>query len=108
VLRKNFFSAGQIIAIQKDYRNAGLEPVEVALMTFARRITLEPGEITHKEFDDLRGFGLTDAEILDVVLAVAARNFFSKSLDAMGAEPDEVYKDMEPELRKALTTGRSF
>ena len=51
---------------------------------------------------------LSDAEILDVILAAAARNFFSKILDATGAEPDAVYLDLEPQLREALVKGRAF
>jgi hypothetical protein len=39
-------------------------------------------------------------------LAAAARSFFSKVLDAMGANPDSAYRDMEPELQDLLTVGR--
>ena len=38
----------------------------------------------------------------------AARNFFSKTLDAVGATPDEIYLELEPELFHVLTLGRSF
>jgi hypothetical protein len=58
--------------------------------------------------DGLRAYGLSDAEILDIVLTAAARTFFSKVLDALGAEPDAVYLNMAQELRQALTVGRSF
>jgi len=37
----------------------------------------------------VRAHGLSDEEILDVTLAASARSFFSKTLDAMGCEPDE-------------------
>jgi hypothetical protein len=43
---------------------------------------------------------------MDVVLAAAARCFFSKTLDALGVEPDEAYRDLDPALRDALTVGR--
>ncbi len=108
VLRKNFFTAEQLLAILHDYRQAGLEPVEVAMMAFAEKITLAAHTVTPQDIEGLRGFGLTDAEILDIVLATTARNFFSKALDAVGAEPDMVYLDLEPELRTALAKGRAF
>ena len=54
----------------------------------------------------LRTAGLSDRDILDVVLAAAARCFFSKVLDATGTLADSVYNEMDPELRDALTVGR--
>jgi hypothetical protein len=43
---------------------------------------------------------------MDVVLAAAARCFFSKTLDALGVEPDASYRDLEPALREVLVVGR--
>ncbi len=108
VLRKNFFTTEQVVAILRDYRQAGLEPEEVAVMALAEKVTLQAQSVTPQDIESLRGYGLTDAEILDVVLAAAARNFFSKVLDATGAEPDAVYLDLDPQLREALVKGRVF
>lgn len=77
-------------------------------MSFAEKVTLQAKDVTSQDIDGLRAYGLTDADILDIVLATAARNFFSKSLDALGAEPDAAYLDLEPDLRKALAIGRPF
>jgi hypothetical protein len=41
-----------------------------------------------------------------VVAAAAARCFFSKTLDALGALGDPGYAELDPELRQALTLGR--
>ena len=108
LLRKNFFSADELIAIVKDFRNAGLTPEEVALMSFAQKISTQADQVSEKDMDELRGFGLTDEEILNVVVACTARNFFSKTLDALGAVPDEKYLELGPELVKALAIGRPF
>jgi uncharacterized peroxidase-related enzyme len=108
VLRKNFFGPSELAAVAKDFRNAGLPAEEVALMEFAQKVTLEPNQITQQNFDILRQKGLSDEEILDVVLTVTARNFMSKTLDALGAEPDDALMDLEPELREALVIGRPF
>jgi hypothetical protein len=32
----------------------------------------------------------------------------SKTLDALGAEPDAAFMDLEPELREALVIGRPY
>ncbi len=108
LLRKNFFSADQLAAIARDFRNAGLPPEEVAVMSFAQKVTNRAAQVSEQDIDELRGHGLSDEEILDVVLATAARNFFSKSLDALNARPDEAYLELEPELLQLLTVGRPF
>jgi len=108
VLRKNFFNADQLIAIVKDYSHASLTDEEVTLMALAQKIVVDPKQVTQEDIADLRICGLTDADILDVVLVCTARTFFSKTLDALGVEPDEAYKSLEPELVKALTIGRVF
>ena len=108
LLRKNFFSADELAAIVKDFRHAGLTDEEVAIMSFAQKVTTQANQISEHDIDELRGYGLSDEEILDVVLACTARNFFSKTLDALGAKPDEVYMEFEPELLQVLPTGRPF
>lgn len=108
VLHKNFFNVDQLVAIVKDFRNAGLSAEEVALMSFAQKISKKANQINESDMDELRGFGFSDEEILDVVLVCTARNFFSKTLDSLGVIPDDVYKDLEPELIKVLSIGRPF
>lgn len=108
VLRKNGFDASQLVAIVKDFHNAGLTPEEVALMSFAQKVSARANQVSQPDLDELRGYGLSDKEILDVVLACTARNFFSKTLDTLAAVPDEIFKDLEPELVQALTIGRPF
>jgi hypothetical protein len=56
----------------------------------------------------LRDQGFTDTEIFDVAAAAAARCFFSKLLDALGAEPDAAFLQMEEDLRRRLTVGRAI
>lgn len=108
VLRKQFFNAEQLIAIVKDYRNAGLQPDEVAVMALAQKVSVQANDVSEEDIEGLRGHGLSDVEILDVILAAAARNFFSKTLDALDAKPDEAYMELEPDLVKALALGRPY
>lgn len=108
VLRKNFFSAEELAAIVRNFRNAGLDPAEVAMMAFAGKVTRNAHSITARDIEGLRAHGLSDEEILDIALAAAARNFYSKALNAIGAEPDPVYLSLEEPLRRALTVGRPF
>jgi hypothetical protein len=108
LLRKNIFDANQLEGIVNDYHHAGLEAQEVAVMEFAEKITLHAHTIRKEDVQKLREFGLADEEILDVALASAMRNFFSKVTDALGVEPDMQYLELEPNIRKAMQKGRPF
>jgi alkylhydroperoxidase family enzyme len=108
VLRKNFFSVDELAAIVTDFRNAGLPPEEVAMMSLAQKVISQANQVSEADIDELRQYGLADEEILDVILTSTARSFFSKTLDAIGAMPDEIYLDLEPELLQLLSLGRPF
>jgi uncharacterized peroxidase-related enzyme len=104
VLRERF---GEPVAeIALDHHAAGLSEVDVAVMDLAERVVDDATSIGDDDLRRLRDLGLSDADIMDVVLAAAARCFFSKTLDAMGVLPDARYQELEPELREALVVGR--
>jgi uncharacterized peroxidase-related enzyme len=98
----------QLAAIAQDYHRAGLTPDEVAVMEFAEKIIAKSCSVTQADVDHLRNFGITDPEILDITLAAAARSFFSKAVDALNAEPDAKYLELDAALRSALVVGRPF
>lgn len=102
VLRKNGFTAGQIIAILKDPRRAGLTPQEVHLMDYAEKISRTPLSVTDADVEPLRQDGLTDPQITDIALAAVGRNFISRLFEALGAGPDEELIAQEPELWEYL------
>jgi uncharacterized peroxidase-related enzyme len=106
VLVDKFLEPGALRALVDDYRSADLEAADVAVMDLADKVARDATSVTQDDVDRLRVLGLSDAEILDVVLAAAARCFFSKTLDALGAEPDARYSQLEPGLRDTLTIGR--
>ena len=92
--------------IALDRGSAGLAVVDLAVMDLAERVVDDAASIDDAELQRIRDLGLTDAEIMDVVLAASARCFFSKTLDALGVRPDAAYADIDPELREVLVVGR--
>lgn len=106
VLADRFMEPDAVRALVADHRAAGLEAVDVAVMDLAEKVAGDATAVTQADVDRLRSLGLSDAEILDVVLAAAARCFFSKVLDGLGVQPDSRYADLEPDLRDTLTVGR--
>jgi uncharacterized peroxidase-related enzyme len=107
VLTSRFLEPDELRAIVADHRNSGLDEVDVAVMDLAEKVADDATSVTQADIDRLREVGLSDPEILDVILAAAARCFFSKVLDGVGALPDREYTDkLAPELREVLTVGR--
>jgi uncharacterized peroxidase-related enzyme len=95
-----------VLEIALDHRTAGLDPVDVAVMDLAERVVDDASSIDDSDLQPLRDLGLSETDIMDVVLAAAARCFFSKTLDGVGVRPDASYNDLEPRLREALVVGR--
>ena len=106
VLRDEFYEPEALREIAVDHRSAGLEEVDVAIMDVAEKVAGDATAITRADVDRLRELGLSDADVLDVTLAAAARCFFSKTLDALGLQADATLSELDPELRAALTLGR--
>jgi alkylhydroperoxidase family enzyme len=82
------------------------DPPHAAIGELARKVATSPAGITEADLKPLRDLGLSDVDILDVVLAAAARYFFSSVLEATGAVPDSAYANLDESLRKVLTVGR--
>ncbi len=104
VLLERFDEPVREIAL--DHRTAGLDEVDVAVMDLAERVVDDAGSIGDADLQRLRDLGLSETDIMDVVLAAAARCFFAKTLDALGVRPDASYAELAPELREVLVVGR--
>ena len=106
VLAEKVFDPAAVKAILTDAPASPLEPRERAMMAFVEKVAVSAERITAADIEVLRSHGYEDEEIFDLAAAAAARCFFSKLLDAMGAQPDAVFNDLDPTLRQALTVGR--
>jgi alkylhydroperoxidase family enzyme len=95
-----------VLEIALDHRTAGLDEVDIAVMELAERVVDDATSIGDADLRRVRELGLSETEIMDVVLAAAARCFFSKTLDALGVLPDATYRELDPDLRAALVVGR--
>jgi alkylhydroperoxidase family enzyme len=86
----------------------GLDGADRAIMAFAEQVVTDATSITQADVDELRRHGLSDGEIVDVVLAATIRCFFSKTLDALGVQPDAEFAELDPAFREPLTVGRTI
>ena len=95
-----------VVQIAADRHAAGLSEVDIAIMDLAERVADDASSIGDTDLQRLRDLGLGHEDIMDVVLAAAARCFFSKTLDALGVLPDSTYGELDPAMREALVVGR--
>lgn len=90
-----------------DPSGANLDAIDHAVVDFATQVAQDASAITADDVQRLRDHGLDEPEIVDVVLAAAARAFFTKVLDALGVQADaQLGETFDPELRDRFTVGR--
>lgn len=96
-----------VLAVERDFRAAGLPERDVAMLEYAEKVTVAAHTVTEADIQRLRQQGFSGEQIFDVALCAAVRNFLSRLLDAVGAVPDPEFQGLEPaDLRAALTVGR--
>jgi uncharacterized peroxidase-related enzyme len=94
-------------AIVDDPSLSGLDPTDRAVMEFAALVARDASAVTKDDVQRLKDHGLTDADVVDVVFAAAARTFFTKVLDALGVQADaQLGQTFDPETRQKVTVGR--
>lgn len=108
LLSRQYFSEEELIAIFDDGDDSPLDAPEKAMMAFARKVAGDASAMTRGDVEALKEQGFDDAEIFDITAAAAARCFFARIVDALGAQPDAEFMAMEPALRETLTVGREI
>jgi uncharacterized peroxidase-related enzyme len=100
-------SPDAVLAVEHDFRRAGLSERDVAMLEYAEKVTVAAYTVTEADIRRLRQHGFSDEQIFDVALCAAVRNLYSRLIDAVGATPDPELQELEPaDLRAALTVGR--
>jgi len=96
-----------VLAIAQGRDEEVLDAADCAMLAYARRIATDASAIMAGEVRTLKDVhGFTDEEIFDIAAIAASRCFFTKLLDALGAEADRPFMQMDADLRQALTVGR--
>ena len=106
-LRDECDDEGAMRAIAADPTGAGLDAVDRAVIALATKVAEDASSVTAADVQALRDEGLTDEDVVDVVLASAARAFFTKVLDALGVQADaQLGEQFDPEVRDQVVVGR--
>ncbi len=80
----------KVTQLKKDFTQANLTNKELALCTYAKAITLNPGKAADTDVTiPLKNNGLSDAAILDASLVVAYFNFVNRMVLSLGVNLEE-------------------
>lgn len=77
-----------LASLDRDPSGASLDPQDRAVYRFATKVATDAASVQEGDVEELRAAGLSDADVADVVCAVAARSFFTTVLDGLGAQLD--------------------
>ncbi|MBB6626082.1 carboxymuconolactone decarboxylase family protein [Nocardioides sp. KIGAM211] len=96
-----------MLAIATDPDGATLDDQDRAVYEFAAKVAQDAASIQQEDVDRLRAHGLSDADVADVVFAAAARCFFTRVLDGLGAQLDvQTAQAFTPEVLASMVVGR--
>ncbi len=97
-----------VLAVQKDFRAAGLSGKDVEMLSYAEMIARDASQVTPSDIDRLRSVGFSDQQICDIALCAAFRCFVSRFFDAVGAGTEAAFIDTDEDFRSAMTVGRAL
>ncbi|MGV2983149.1 carboxymuconolactone decarboxylase family protein [Microbacterium sp. AGC85] len=83
--------------------DSGFSAAEQAVIRYAEQLSTNASAMTDADAQALRDVGFSDRQIVDITLAAAARNFFSRALLALDV-PVDVMPGLDPVTAAALTT----
>ena len=74
--------------VMHDYTKARLDPQTKGMLDYASKLTRNPASMEKSDVEELRALGLTDEQILSVVLITCTFNFMTRLADGLGVEVD--------------------
>ncbi len=73
----------------EDFRKLDLTEKQNAMLEFAEKLTLHPGEMKEDDVKSLRGIGFGDEEILSITLITNYFNFVNRVANGLGVDFSE-------------------
>jgi len=73
-------------AVERDWQSADLSDKRTAMLSFAVKLTVTPGEMDDSDTNALRSAGFSDRDILDIVEVVAYYAYANRIAEGLGIE----------------------
>lgn len=87
-----------------DFHQAGLADKDVAILSYAKCLTISPANIEHRIVDQLKNYGFSDESLLLINLTVSYFNFVNRLAQGLGVELEDYWNPKAKEqVEKALT-----
>jgi uncharacterized peroxidase-related enzyme len=80
--------------IAADHTTAALEPRVVAMLDYARKLTLRPTEMTEADVTELREAGWADEDVMDIAEVTGMFNLTNRMASGLGWEPNPEYDSL--------------
>lgn len=88
-------------AIKTDWRRAGLTQRQHAMLAYSEKLTETPERMTSSDVDELRRHGLSDDEVLALVMLAGFFNLATRIADGLGVE-------LDPQLTRGTAEYKRF
>jgi len=88
-LRFYLKNGDQLDSFRRGQLPENLSPRAKALIDYAVKLTLDPGKVVRPDLEALMKVGVSDSEILDLVLLTGYMNFVNRIAQGLGVEHDE-------------------
>jgi len=77
----------------RNWHEAGLNQVDIALCEYAEKLTKTPAEMSADDVQHLRDLGLDDRAISDATQVISYFNYINRIADALGVERETFIRD---------------
>jgi alkylhydroperoxidase family enzyme len=94
-----------MLELKEDWRSAGVDDKDMAMLGYAEKITLNPASITETDVEGLRAHGWTDIEILEIACLASYRNYIARVANALGVEAEAHHFADDLATRERLEEG---
>lgn len=89
-LRGGLLDEDQLAALAREGADADLAEADLAVVAYAEKLSTDAASMTDADAQQLRDVGFSDRQIVDITLAAAARNYYSRALQALAVPVDDV------------------
>jgi uncharacterized peroxidase-related enzyme len=108
ILNNKYYNESELEKIVFENGKGVLTKRQILIMSLARKVAKDANEVTQEDINNLKQVGCSDEDIFDVVTTAAARCFFSKVADSLGAQPDPIFHECTNKFKDMFVVGRSI
>ena len=79
--------------IEADFETAGVSEKRLAMLRYAMKLTVTPGEVDESDVESLRDVGFTDTDVLHIAEVVGYYAYANRIADGLGIPLEDWISD---------------